>query len=652
MKNAISLSILWIGSLWGQNTAGFTNLDTGLKQTSINRGARSNHTATFRELSQGNAVAPLAVLHGLENKSGDSMLKLLGEYGFMMGGGPREEVPSGFVIKKQDFGFLDMSLGGFSCAACHSGEFTYQGKRYRADGMPGMVDIEGWTLELVDSLELVKPRMKSDLLKAVYRMFEYAYRNRATDTPKMIALSADFEELNDQDFQDIKESWAELQLTQEMFDKNKNLGEPAKAPFSFKALSKDPAKREYQLALISAIYESEDELGYSREEIGQQKQFSKGLFDNPFRFSQIRSRANKVRDFGIKMKREVEILQERYHNAVNLVGALRKSPRAGFGRDDAWGLIDLIIGGSHTGKLDSAISIPPLFGCGDYQLFHCDGNTNSMMDRNIAQAVTLGAKIDVDVAGIDLRAVYQANQYAEKIKGPLWPTSFPKLDETKMKRGRELFHEKVYSNYESWNIAGENLKPKGSQASEMVSCADCHQNPKSYREQIFYDIGTSKKRLMHYPDRPGMMRKMVGRLNEIRKATVEHHKIPVEETRKWEKYPDEEPYWNEHKGYLARPLDGIWASAPYLHNGSVRTLHDLLLPANKRPARLWIGNREFDPDVVGFKKKKVKMSFLLNTKLPGNSKEGHEFGTRLSPYDRSSLIEYMKTFSMGTRYGE
>ncbi|PMZ49168.1 hypothetical protein C1Y04_30550, partial [Pseudomonas sp. FW306-2-11AC] len=52
--------------------------------------------------------------------------------------------------------------------------------------------------------------------------------------------------------------------------------------------------------------------------------------------------------------------------------------------------------------------------------------------------------------------------------------------------------------------------------------------------------------------------------------------------------------------YRARPLNGIWAMAPYLHNGSVPSLNDLLLPPNLRPKTFYIGNWEFNPDIVGY----------------------------------------------------
>ena len=52
--------------------------------------------------------------------------------------------------------------------------------------------------------------------------------------------------------------------------------------------------------------------------------------------------------------------------------------------------------------------------------------------------------------------------------------------------------------------------------------------------------------------------------------------------------------------YKARPLNGIWATAPYLHNGSVRTLRQLLLPSDTRQTTFRVGSREYDPEDMGF----------------------------------------------------
>lgn len=94
--------------------------------------------------------------------------------------------------------------------------------------------------------------------------------------------------------------------------------------------------------------------------------------------------------------------------------------------------------------------------------------------------------------------------------------------------------------------------------------------------------------------------------------------------------------------YKARPLNGIWASSPYLHNGSVPTLYDLLLPVEQRPKQFAVGSWKFDPQKVGYVYD-GKTPWVLDTTVKGNSNQGHEYGTQLSDEDRWALVEYLKT---------
>lgn len=94
--------------------------------------------------------------------------------------------------------------------------------------------------------------------------------------------------------------------------------------------------------------------------------------------------------------------------------------------------------------------------------------------------------------------------------------------------------------------------------------------------------------------------------------------------------------------YRARPLDGIWATAPYLHNGSVPNLYELLLPPKERSKVFYVGNREFDPDKVGLKSGRSNNGFRFDTRLPGNRNSGHPYGTDLNGDDRLDLLEFLK----------
>ena len=78
-------------------------------------------------------------------------------------------------------------------------------------------------------------------------------------------------------------------------------------------------------------------------------------------------------------------------------------------------------------------------------------------------------------------------------------------------------------------------------------------------------------------------------------------------------------------GYRASDLHALWATAPYLHNGSVPTLEDLLAPAAERPTTF------------------VRAGFTIDTSVPGNDNIGHEFGTMLDPSDESALLAYLRS---------
>ena len=99
--------------------------------------------------------------------------------------------------------------------------------------------------------------------------------------------------------------------------------------------------------------------------------------------------------------------------------------------------------------------------------------------------------------------------------------------------------------------------------------------------------------------------------------------------------------------YEARVLEGIWATAPYLHNGSVPDLWELLKPANQRVSTFMVGSRSYDPKNVGYVTDQSPFkggAFLADPmNANGNGNGGHEYGTTLSEEDRWAIIEYMKT---------
>jgi hypothetical protein len=102
------------------------------------------------------------------------------------------------------------------------------------------------------------------------------------------------------------------------------------------------------------------------------------------------------------------------------------------------------------------------------------------------------------------------------------------------------------------------------------------------------------------------------------------------------------PKWRTTGEYACRPLVSVWATAPYLHNNSVPTLYDLLLPAVQRPRTFAVGHREYDPMKLGYVATPADGDFIFDSTLPGNHNSGHEYGTAISEPDRMDLLEYLK----------
>jgi Cytochrome c len=105
-------------------------------------------------------------------------------------------------------------------------------------------------------------------------------------------------------------------------------------------------------------------------------------------------------------------------------------------------------------------------------------------------------------------------------------------------------------------------------------------------------------------------------------------------------------YFRKTNGYASVPLDGLWLRGPFLHNGSVPTLVDLLEAPDRRPKLFWRGYDVYDQERVGFisdGEEAKSFGFLYDTNVPGNSNQGHLWGTELSPDEKKALIEFLKT---------
>lgn len=165
---------------------------------------------------------------------------------------------------------------------------------------------------------------------------------------------------------------------------------------------------------------------------------------------------------------------------------------------------------------------------------------------------------------------------------------------------------------------------KGKAVFDQV-CAGCHASEKTGTRLPLSEVNTDRGRLDSWNKEAAIAaNKVVREMGIERKGLVEE----------------------KLEGYNAVFLDGIWLRAPYLHNGSVPTMRDLLKPAAERPKVFWRGYDLYDPVDVGFVSQSPEAQ-AVGTKFDVTSKsgsnQGHEFGTDLPAADKDALIEYIKT---------
>lgn len=166
----------------------------------------------------------------------------------------------------------------------------------------------------------------------------------------------------------------------------------------------------------------------------------------------------------------------------------------------------------------------------------------------------------------------------------------------------------------------------------QANCAECHElhGPRNLHPIDVSEVGTDAHREQSWTQ---------SQVDSWKKMAAEYQR----------KYGAK---WNfddfaKNPGYVAVLLDGVWLRGPYLHNGSVPSLRDLLNPPEQRPKWFYRGYDLYDGKNVGFVSNVDKWQgqpfFKYDTSLPGNGNYGHLYGTTLPPDQKEALLEYLKT---------
>jgi len=299
----------------------------------------------------------------------------------------------------------------------------------------------------------------------------------------------------------------------------------------------------------------------------------------------------------VDLPRHVTALLRLFHNMRAALHVPDKPPSAlppasGPGRNDAFGLLSAALFAAPQPY--APVKFGMVWNLEARRWVHWDGNTQSPIGRNLLAALGLGAPLQGSRGVLDVEAVQRHTDLTERIRAPRYPF---RIDRVAAARGRPLF---------------------------AARCASCHGGAESdARLHAPEAVGTDPARARAFPQ--AQAERFNGLLAKLEAPGYS---------------PPKEPGLRGTQSYWATSLAGVWARSPYLHNGSVRTLDELLGPPAERPSTFHRGSRFFDEGRVGYVD---EGHYVLDTRTPGNRNSGHDYGASLTPSARHDLIEYLKS---------
>lgn len=346
----------------------------------------------------------------------------------------------------------------------------------------------------------------------------------------------------------------------------------------------------------------------------------------------------------------------------------------GFGRLDAFGHILNAVAGSALAEPgnyrspDAPVSYPFLWTTPQQRYIQWNGVAANPIGRNTGQVLGVFGQMDLLADGPDrfrtsvlAENLLEMEQWVAMLEPPRWDEAWlGALDQERVDRGRELYGEHCQACHRD-------------QGYEYTEPAHPAARPSLKVTMVEGDtIGTDPTMLQNFYNLwvvPGALSDLVGGAERVRAGAllggfvagvvrqdfIDRQVSPEEQVLYAGGRLGEDgrplPGWEGLPAYKAGPLAGVWATAPFLHNGSVPTLYDLLSPEADRPTTFLAGSTEFDPVKVGFLSSADDFSeeertslFLFDTSRPGNANVGHTYPSEpLADEDKYALIEYLKT---------
>jgi hypothetical protein len=586
-----------------------------------NNGLDATQRQGFYHLSQGSEIMPWIVLTAVDVAdpgSDKAFVENLGRYGLLPDPGREDGLPVGLTVASNPFTF-GMDFVGVNCAACHVGELHHGGKAVRVDGAPNMFNLQLFYSDAIDAV-MAATSDRGKLWHALKRLGRQDYARYGIAAPLIRPASLVYYGANVLLHRDRLN--ARLELV-DVIKVAKEQRDPKHPTSGFGRLDAFDGTRNF---IFTRLRKADDGGSFKVNTANMVK------LDAPVKFPWLWSRKA---------------------SSLGPVETYRDQPQ----------------------------KFPRVWGFKDYDWIEWTVNTNTVMERNFTETLGAGATVVLDPksaslfeTSVPIEDMHDLEWLAYYIDPPRWPAAiFGEIKPDLAAAGGEIFKKQCAGCHEYGDdrrtptglIKLNAMRPEevgtDSIAALRIACpipdiGALAVPRKSYSvedSQLLKDCAGVKAGEA-FSGNP-FAKTVQAAVDSIKQKAYAAAGIDAAQQRAMEDLDqrggvawrdtliDTQPPYGP---YAARPLYGIWAAAPYLHNGSVPTLYHLLLPPDQRPKTFALGAREYDPVKLGFVVDTAcsAQDCLVDTSETGDGNGGHLWGTDLSEPDRMALLEYLKTY--------
>lgn len=636
----------------------------------LDQGWEPADTLWYYNTTQGSALLPYDLFIALEQADSDTLFRddhNMDRYRYL----PQKPTffnPDGLPVGFAKENYQGKDYMGFTCAACHTGQINYKGKAIRIDGGPAMADMTGFLAGLEKALVAARDE-PSKQERVVERALS---QNNDYSTPREVI--------------DDLDRWAE------------------------------------QIRTYNTVNHSHVDYGYARlDAFGRIYNRVLQHVLNRDQLAKLLLRATGPTGELLLTRAEVEqvlegvdptLIDDEAFNRIVTRLQSSESGLPGLSQRDMLRLRNQIFN-----EPNAPVSYPFLWDITHSDYVQWNGLANNAelgpLGRNVGEVIGVFAQLDWEVkepgfslsgyltgqknkreriafeSSIDLVNLQRLEAHLGHLQSPEWPEEIlGAIDRERAARGQRLYARYCQSCHQV-------VQPDAWDRLVVAKMTDIEQlgtDPAAARNGVEYKgkAGNFKNTYQKTAVGPLVLEEtapVVQILTSVTKGAVstpDADKNPLRRGLDWlytlglslfendieysvkagNYRPDTtaRPY-DSLLAYKGRSLNGIWATAPYLHNGSVPTLYDLLLPKKRkgdpeegeyRPDHFQVGSREFDPVKVGFKTEGYE-GFRFTTGRRGDDNGGHEYAAgrtpqpngevlpALSAEQRKDLLEYLKT---------